>query len=130
MAQRNTNEAGARPTAQASQSGKRSYRAPQLQEFGKLHRLTQGSTQGNGDAGAQTMAMSERRLKENIVRVGDHPLGFGLYLFDYKAEFAGQDVGRQFGVMVDEVEPIVPGAISVGADGIKRVNYGMLGIVR
>ena len=45
---------------------------------------------------------SERRVKENIVRIGDHPLGFGLYLFDYRPEFRqhwGQ--GRQFGLMIE-----------------------------
>ena len=42
--------------------------------------------------------------KNNVVRIGTHPLGLGLYLFDYKPEYqdrCGQ--GRQFGVMADEV---------------------------
>lgn len=77
------------------------------------------------------MCSSEQRVKENITRIGDHPLGFGLYLFDYRAEHRDQwGHGRQFGVMIDEVEAIVPEAVSMHADGFKRVDYAMLGIER
>jgi hypothetical protein len=77
------------------------------------------------------MCSSERRVKENIVRVGDHPLGFGLYLFDYRPEYREQwGHGRQFGVIIDEVETVVPEAVSVFPDGFKRVDYQMLGIHR
>lgn len=52
-----------------------------------------------------------------------------LYLFDYKSEFqARAGLGRQFGVMADEVEAIVPKALVVHLDGYKRVNYAILGI--
>lgn len=71
------------------------------------------------------------RTKENIVLIGKHWLGFGLYLFNYKPEFKeryGQ--GRQFGVMADEVQTIMPTAVSRHLDGFKRVNYDMLGICR
>ena len=77
------------------------------------------------------MLSSDRRVKRNIVRVGDHPLGIGLYLFDYDPERGarwGHD--RQFGVMADEVEAVMPAAVSVGADGYKQVDYAMLGIRR
>ena len=68
-------------------------------------------------------------MKENIVRIGTHPLGIGLYLFDYKPELLdAAGVGRQFGVMADEVETVMPDAVITHADGYKRVNYAMLGI--
>ena len=74
---------------------------------------------------------SERRVKENIVRIGDHPFGFGLYLFDYRPEHRAQwGHGRQFGVMIDEVEIVMPEAVCMHRDGYKRVDYGMLGISR
>ena len=73
---------------------------------------------------------SERRLKENIVEVGRHPLGIGLYLFNYKPEFREGGEGRQFGVMVDEVEAVMPEAVSVHPDGYKRVDYSLLGVRR
>ena len=68
-------------------------------------------------------------VKENIVRVGEHPAGIGLYLFDYTAEvrdIAGH--GRKFGVMADEVAQVMPEAVSIAADGYRQVDYAMLGI--
>lgn len=110
---------------------KRLYRQPALQMFGKLHLMTQG-TNGNGEDGALGMTKhSDRLTKENIVRIGIHPLGIGLYLFDYKPEFRDAwGHGRQFGVMADEIEKVMPEAVSVHLDGYKMVNYAMLGISR
>lgn len=72
---------------------------------------------------------SERRVKENIVRIGNHPLGIGLYLFDYRPEHRAQwGRGRQFGVMIDEVERVMPKAVSMHPDGYKRVDHSLLGI--
>ena len=74
---------------------------------------------------------SDSSIKENIVRIGDHPRGIGLYLFDYKPEY--RDVwghGRQFGVMAQEVETVLPEAVIMHPDGYKMVNYTMLGITR
>ena len=72
---------------------------------------------------------SDRAIKENIVRIGTHPLGIGLYLFDYKPayrETAG--FGRRFGVMADEVEAVLPQAVVMQPDGYKRVDYALLGL--
>jgi len=111
--------------------GRRPYARPELKTYGSVRELT-GSISGVANGDGQGMAMaSDRALKENAVRVGEHAAGFGLYLFDYKPEF--QDSfghGRQFGVMAQEVEGIVPGAVHFGDDGYRRVNYAMLGIVR
>ena len=72
---------------------------------------------------------SDRRMKEDIVRIGDHPSGFGLYLFSYKEQHRARcGHGTQFGVMADEVETIVPEAVSVRDDGYKTVRYDLLGI--
>jgi hypothetical protein len=61
--------------------------------------------------------------------VGEHFLGIGLYLFDYKPEYRDQwGHGRQFGVMADEVESVMPQAVSIHPDGYKVVDYAMLGI--
>lgn len=109
---------------------RRVYKKPGLRIYGQVRDLT-GSNGGtmNGDAGS--MMTSDRRVKRNIVRVGDHPSGIGLYLFDYDVERQARwGRERQFGVMADEVELVVPVAVSVGADGYKQVDYAMLGIAR
>jgi hypothetical protein len=73
-----------------------------------------------GNAGGlMNVFRSDRRLKSNIVRIGTHPLGIGIYEYDI-------DGMRQRGVMADEVETVLPDAVLTGADGYKRVNYGML----
>ena len=108
------------------------YATPALRIFGKLHLLTQKSG-GSQDGGAAMMDLgtSDRSVKENIVRVGDHPLGIGLYLFDYiPGHLNNSFPGRQFGVMADEVETVLPEAVSVHPDGYKMVNYSMLNLCR
>lgn len=70
---------------------------------------------------AQMAAMffSDRRLKSNIVRIGTHPLGVGLYEYDIFGE-------RQRGVMADEVESVLPEAVMEHESGFKMVNYALL----
>ena len=120
---------------------KLSYVSPQLIFYGAVRDLTLAAggtrTEGTGPCPsalgkAVTKACgSERRVKENIAQIGIHPLGFGLYLFDYKPEYLELfGYGRQFGVMIDEVETVLPGAVSAHPDGFKRVDYAKLGIER
>jgi hypothetical protein len=116
------------PSRTPAPSARKVYRQPRLQSLGKLHLQTQG-TGGNGADGALGMTMmSDRRAKENIVRISVHPIGVGLYLFDYKREFRDAwGHGRQLGVMADEVERVMPHVVAVRADGYRRVDYAMLG---
>jgi len=112
---------------------KEPYSRPVFRVYGRLHRVTQGSGAFPGDAGAgmmmMMMMMSDRRLKQNIVHIGNHPLGFGLYLFDYKPEYRKRcGDGRHFGVMADEVEKVIPSAVVPGFGGFKAVDYGQIGI--
>lgn len=121
---------------------KRPYSAPALLVFGQVATLTRsqsGCFQSDsascavntaGGMGVKASA-SDKTAKENIIRIGDHPLGFGLYLFDYKAKHRQQwGQGRQFGVMAQEVEALMPEAVCVHPDGYKMVNYAMLGITQ
>lgn len=71
-------------------------------------------------AGSAIMA-SDRRLKKNIVRVGTHALGIGLYVWQY---IWGE---TSCGVMADEVEGVMPEAVIMHPSGYKMVNYAMLG---
>jgi len=112
-------------------TSKQPYSSPVLQTYGMLHRLTQGSGTFNGDAGQNMMQppQSDRRLKQNIIQIGNHPLGFGLYLFEYKAEYRERcGEGRHFGVMADEVEKVMPSAVVSGFDGFRAVDYNQIGI--
>jgi hypothetical protein len=103
------------------------YRAPKLEILGSLRSATRG-TGGNGADAAGPMTMrSDRRAKEDIVKVGQHPLGFGIYLFRYKAPFSRlYGTGRHIGVMADEVVERYPDAVSRHEDGYLRVDYGRL----
>jgi hypothetical protein len=110
---------------------KKSYRQPELRVLGAVHLLTRSTGSLMGDAMTMMQVPSDRAVKQNPVRIGEHPLGIGLYLFDYKPEFrAGAGHGRQFGVMADEVEAALPEAVSMHPDGYKVVDYAMLGISR
>jgi hypothetical protein len=70
-------------------------------------------------AAALPLLFSDRRLKSNIVRVGTHPLGIGIYDYDIFGE-------RQRGVMADEVERVLPQAVLTHSSGFKMVDYGRL----
>lgn len=120
---------------------KRGYVKPALVRYGTVRELTLSGFSGNTESGAPPQCnpnansffpeCSDRSAKENIVRVGTHPLGIGLYLFDYKPEFRARwGRGRRFGVMADEVEKTLPNAVTLHADGYKMVHYAMLGIER
>jgi hypothetical protein len=62
---------------------------------------------------------SDRRLKSNIVRVGTHRLGIGIYEYDIRGR-------RERGVMAQELFPIMPDAVAVDGDGYYMVNYAAL----
>jgi hypothetical protein len=120
---------------------RRQYQAPQLSVFGKIAALTQSSAGCNksdnsgcttgGTGNTMGPMASDRNVKEDVVRIGRHPLGFGLYLFRYKPEFRDEwGHGRQFGVMADEVEAVMPEAVRRHADGYRIVDLSMLGIAR
>jgi len=117
-------------------AGRKTYTAPTLVLFGQVALLTQAQSGcANNDSSTcgvgQTMGpkVSDRRTKQSILRIGTHPLGIGLYLFNYKPEYQPRyGRQRQFGVMADEVEGVLPAAVGMHPDGHKAVYYGMLGI--
>lgn len=70
-------------------------------------------------AAAVPFMFSDRRLKSNIKRIGTHSLGIGIYEYDIFG-------GHQTGVMADEVESVMPDAVTIHPSGYKMVNYGRL----
>ena len=125
-----------------ARAGKKAYLSPKLVRYGQVRDLTRsGNLSGNEDTNPsgkcdgssqnknRKPCLSDRSAKEQITRIGNHPFGFGLYLFYYKPEYRNVfGHGRQFGVLAQEVERVKPGAVVVHPDGYKMVDYEMLGI--
>jgi hypothetical protein len=72
---------------------------------------------GLGGQLGSAFLMSDARVKENIVQVGNLENGLGVYSFN----FIGDET-PQIGLMAQEVEKIKPHAVKE-IDGIKHVNY-------
>lgn len=125
-------------TCDRSTGGKRPYATPALVCHGLIHNLTQSgsgadveTSTGNGGCSANTSKKScipsDVRLKRNIRRVGNYSKSISLYLFDYKPEFkASCGEGTYLGVMAQEVLPILPSAVVMGANGYYAVDYAEL----
>jgi hypothetical protein len=69
--------------------------------------------------GPAMMAMSDRRLKSDIERIGTTVLGLPLYEYTIFGE-------RQRGVMADEVRKVMPEAVVRQPNGYDAVNYSLL----
>jgi hypothetical protein len=80
---------------------------------------TQGLFSALGTAAMFAPKFSDRRLKSNIVQVGTHPFGIGIYEYDIFGK-------RELGVMADEVATVMPDAIVPHESGYMMVNYGKL----
>jgi hypothetical protein len=72
-------------------------------------------------AGGYAYGKSDRRLKEDIVPLGQELAGAPLYAFRYRGQ-----PELQTGVMADEVRELHPDAVRVGANGFDEVDYAML----
>ena len=116
------------PEKVTGKHGKAPYASPTLRIYGAVSAMTQNNPGMNtGDAMTMMTTPSDRSLKQNIARVGTHPLGIGLYLFDYKPEFKDRfGHARRLGVMADEVETVLATAVVVHPEGFKMVRYPML----
>jgi hypothetical protein len=83
---------------------------------------------GSSLGSAYIMRGSDRNIKENIKRLGELDNGLVIYEFEYKEPYKNVwGHGRKIGVMADEVESVLPAAVSVHPDGYKVVDYSMIG---
>jgi hypothetical protein len=84
-----------------------------------------GAVAAIGNIASSFAQKSERRLKRDIERIGEHE-GLGLYRYNY----VWDDIDRapRTGVMVDEVERIAPHALGPLTDSDKTVDYAKLGL--
>lgn len=84
-----------------------------------------GSLFGNSGSGgglSSIFSSSDRRLKENIRKVGVEN-GHNIYEFNYK-----NDDKTYRGVMADEVRTIMPEAVRTHENGYDMVDYGQIGV--
>ncbi len=79
---------------------------------------------GLGGSALMGMAMSDRRTKRNVHRIGMHALGIGIYSFRYRKRQWGN--GHFVGVMADEVLKVRPEAVVRLPNGYLAVDYGRL----
>ena len=84
-----------------------------------------GAIAGAGGVGALLSSAfpSDRRLKENIKKIGESISGLGIYKFNY----IGQ-VKQYIGAMADEVIKVVPEAVSTMSNGYFGVRYDLIDV--
>ncbi|QDP58164.1 MAG: hypothetical protein Unbinned5123contig1000_49 [Prokaryotic dsDNA virus sp.] len=75
--------------------------------------------------GAAIAAMSDRRLKKNIKKVGKVRTKDGKKVNLYSFEYKGQKK-KQVGVLAQEIEKSHPSAVNKNKQGMRSVNYGAL----
>ena len=82
------------------------YVSPKLIVYGSVVEFTKGTaTVGTDPAPFNNTRLnnqSDPAVKENIVRVGTHPLGIGLYLFDYKPAFRARTITRSILALITQ----------------------------
>lgn len=74
-----------------------------------------------GTLGGAAIMKSDRRVKRDIVRLGEDPDGLGGYRFNYLWDEA--DAPPRYGVMADEIAKLRPWALGPVVDGAQTVNY-------
>jgi hypothetical protein len=74
-------------------------------------------------SGSNSTTISDVRLKRDVVRVGEHPLGVGIYGFKY----LWSDV-EHVGVLAQEVAERAPAAVVEGPGGFLTVDYAAIGM--
>jgi hypothetical protein len=79
-----------------------------------------GSRGGGGRGGGR---LSDLRLKHDIVQLGQLANGVGVYRFVYNGGHRAY-----VGVIAQEVQQVMPAAVTRGADGYLRVRYDKLGL--
>lgn len=85
-----------------------------------------GSLLGGAAKVGSLFMPSDRRYKQDIERVGTHPLGIGVYRFRYMPALRARfGAGWHTGVMADEVAGVLPQAVTT-VDGLTAVDYSML----
>ena len=89
--------------------------------------LLGGLTSAGGDIIETLIKYSDIRLKDNITKVGSLENGISLYTWEWNDEgkrLAGDD--PTYGVLAQEVQEVIPEAVTRGNEGYLMVNYAEL----
>lgn len=97
------------------------YQAQVNQNQGLMSGLFGLGSAALGGWGYGGFKTSDRRAKENEIRVGHTDSGLPIYVYNY----IGSDT-PEMGVMAQDVLEIVPEAVAVMPNGMMAVNYGKL----
>lgn len=94
---------------------------PQVRPSGTSGTSRSGTTCSGGSCGG--VMVSDIRLKHDIVQLARLDNGLGIYRYRYN----GNDQ-VYVGVMAQEVETVIPQAVTRGPDGYMRVDYDRIGL--
>jgi len=111
--------------ANYSQAGQNQYQA-EMDKYNAQQQASSGflgglMSLGGTLGGASIIKYSDRRLKENISKVGQLDNGLNVYSYRYKS--GGP---MHIGVMAQEVMEVNPDAVHIMPDGFMAVDYGAL----
>ncbi len=97
------------------------YNAQMQQNSGLMSGLFGLGSAGLGGWAYGGFKGSDRRLKDDITRVGVTDGGLPIYVYRYK-----DSPVFEMGVMAQDVERVIPEAVRTRPDGMKAVHYGMI----
>ncbi len=106
--------------AQAQQAASNAATGQILGAVGSIGGMMMGGPAGAAIGGSLGGAMSDRRVKKMLRRIGTHPRGFGIWQFRYIGETADR-----VGVVAQEVQRVYPEAVG-SLRGVLTVDYSML----
>ena len=100
---------------------------PSSSQFLNNQGIIGGLGQLAGGVGGAVSALSDRRLKTNIKKVGEHSSGLNIYTWDWLpiADIV-EGIKTKIGFMADEVQKLMPEAVILDKSGYFKVNYGMV----
>ena len=95
---------------------------PVMQNVG-LAAFTEALSIASSVASIAPLFTSDRRLKDNIQKIGESISGLGIYKFNYIGK-----AKQYIGAMADEVIKVVPEAVGTMSNGYLGVNYNLIDV--
>ena len=96
---------------------------PVYQSVGRAAFMDALGIAGNVAGIVSALPSSDRRLKTNIIKLGESISGLGIYKFNYIGK-----AKQYIGTMADEVIKIFPKAAILNSDGFYSVDYSLIDV--